>query len=239
VSPYRGQHFAEDGVAFQAEQFTGPIFGSGLFFGIKWKWMVIINLWDSGRNEFIFVLKYFLNKVNRFQMSISESIAGGVVSTKTRLLIFAFLLALLILMPFLIHSQWITGPTVNAALFIAAVILGPSRAILLGLMPSTIALGSGLLPFVLAPMVPFIMLGNVILVLAFYYLYKRNYFLALGVASFLKFAFLHQTVTWIMSRYLEQKFVGVLSVMMSWPQFFTAVVGGLVAYAFLKPIKKV
>ena len=172
-------------------------------------------------------------------MSIAESIARGVASTKIKLLIFALLLALLILMPFLIHSQWVTGPTVNAALFIAVVILGPMRAILLGLMPSTIALGSGLLPFVLAPMVPFIMLGNAIMVLTFYYLYKRNYFLALGVASFLKFAFLHQTVVWIMSRYLEQKLVGVLGIMMSWPQFFTALIGGLVAYAFLKPIKKV
>lgn len=172
-------------------------------------------------------------------MSVSESIEQGITSEKIRLLIFAIFLALLILMPFLFTSQWITGPTVNAALFIAAVILGPTQAMLLGLMPSTVALSAGLLPFVLAPMVPFIMLSNVILVLVFYYLYKKNYFVALSVSAFLKFAFLHQTVTWVMSRFLESKIVTTLGVMMSWPQFFTAIIGGLIAYAFLKQIKKV
>lgn len=172
-------------------------------------------------------------------MSVSESIAHGISSVKVRLLVFALFLALLILMPAFIHFQWVTGPTVNAILFIATVILGPVQAMLLGLMPSTIALTAGLLPFALAPMVPFIMLSNVILVLIFYYLYKRNYFLALGISAFVKFAFLHQTVYWVMSRYLEQKLVATLSIMMSWPQFFTAIIGGLVAYAFLKQIKKV
>ena len=172
-------------------------------------------------------------------MSVSEAIERGIAAEKVKVIIFAILLALLILMPFLIHLQWVTGPTVNAALFIATVILGPGRAILLGLMPSTVALSAGLLPFALAPMVPFIMLGNVILVLVFYYLYKKNYFVALGVSAFLKFAFLHQTVTWLMSRFLETKIVATLAVMMSWPQFFTAIIGGLVAYAFLRQIKKV
>lgn len=172
-------------------------------------------------------------------MSVSEAIERGITAEKVKVIIFAILLALLVLMPFLIHLQWITGPTVNAALFIATVILGPGRAILLGLMPSTVALSAGLLPFALAPMVPFIMLGNVIMILVFYYLYKRNYFVALSVSAFLKFAFLHQTVTWLMSRFLENKLVATLSVMMSWPQFFTAIIGGLVAYAFLKQIKKV
>jgi riboflavin transporter len=172
-------------------------------------------------------------------MSVSESIERGISSDKIRVLIFAILLALLIIMPFLIHLQWLTGPTVNAALFIATVILGPGRAILLGLMPSTVALSAGLLPFALAPMVPFIMLGNVIMILIFHFLYKKNYFLGLSVAAFLKFAFLHQTVTWLMSRFLANKLVATLSVMMSWPQFVTAIIGGLAAYAFLKQIKKV
>jgi hypothetical protein len=172
-------------------------------------------------------------------MSISQSIEQGIASEKIRMIIFAILLVLLMIVPFLIHSQWISGPTVNAALFIATVILGPSRAILLGLMPSTVALSSGLLPFALAPMVPFIMLGNVIMVLVFYYLYRRNYFFGLGVSAFVKFAFLHQTVMWLMSRWLNAKIVSQLAVMMSWPQFFTAIIGGIAAYAFLKQIKKV
>ena len=52
----------------------------------------------------------------------------------------------------------------NAVLIIAAVLLSPFEAVLIGLVPSAVALSSGLLPLALAPMVPFIMIGNAILV---------------------------------------------------------------------------
>lgn len=172
-------------------------------------------------------------------MIISKTLNHTLSLKKTKALLFALLLALMILMPALVHLQWITGPTVNAALFIATVIIGPMAGIMLGLMPSAIALGAGLLPIPLAPMVPFIMIGNALLVITFFYLFKRNYFAALGTAAFVKFLFLHQSVTWVMTRLVEGKIVSQLAIMMSWPQFFTALIGGIVAYAFLKPLKKV
>ncbi len=128
---------------------------------------------------------------------------------------------------------------VNAVLLVAAILIGPMEAVLLGLMPSTVALATGLLPLPLAPMVPFIMLGNAILIAVFYYLYRRNFFVAIGVAAFLKFAFLHQTVVWLMGRFLEENFVAKLAVMMSWPQFFTALIGGAIAYLILRGVNKV
>ena len=160
-------------------------------------------------------------------------------STQAKILLFAVLLGIVIIVPAFIHAQWITGPVVNATLLIVAVLIGPMEAVLIGLIPSTVALSAGLLPLPLAPMVPFIMLGNAILIAVFHYLYKKNFFVALGISAFLKFAFLHQTVVWLMSRMLDGKIVAKLAVMMSWPQFFTAVIGGVIAYGLLKGVKKV
>ena len=160
-------------------------------------------------------------------------------SYKVKILLFAAFLAILIIVPAFVHVQWVTGPMVNAVLLLALVLIGPMEAVLLGLMPSTVALSAGLLPLPLAPMVPFIMLGNAIFIAVFYYLYQKNFFLGLGVAAFLKFAFLHQTVVWLMSRFLEENFVAKLAVMMSWPQLFTAVIGGMIAYGILRGIRKI
>lgn len=129
----------------------------------------------------------------------------------------------------LFHSQPITGSIVNATLFIAVVLLGVESAILVGLIPSLIALSTGLLPIVLAPMIPFIMAGNAILILAFNYLRNKNYWLAIVSASFIKFLFLFS---------VSREISSTIAVMMSWPQLLTALTGGLIAYLFLKSIKK-
>ena len=57
---------------------------------------------------------------------------------KTKVIIFAFFLAISIILPAFIHVQWITGPIINAALLLAAVLIGPMEAVLLGLMPPSL-----------------------------------------------------------------------------------------------------
>jgi len=168
----------------------------------------------------------------------TKILTKGLSSAQSKILLFAGLLGLSIAVPAFIHIQWITGPMVNTALILATVLIGPMEAVLVGLMPSTIALVAGLLPLPLAPMVPFIMIGNAILVAVFHYLYKKHFLLAVGIAAFLKFAFLHESVTLIMSKLLKQEIVAKLAVMMSWPQLFTALIGGGVAYLILKGVKK-
>lgn len=160
-------------------------------------------------------------------------------SAKIRFLLFVLMLGIVAIVPVFVHIQWLTGPMVNAVLLISAVLIGPMEAVLLGLMPSTVALSAGLLPLPLAPMVPFIMLGNAILVAVFHYIYKKNFFAAIGAAALLKFAFLHFTVVWLMDGMLDGKLFAKLAVMMSWPQFFTAVIGGVIAYGLLRGLKKV
>lgn len=150
---------------------------------------------------------------------------------------FAALLSVASLAP-LFSQQAITGSIVNATLFVSVILLGRQNAILIGLLPSLISLSAGLLVFALAPMVPFIMAGNVILILIFHSLSKRKYWLGVISAAFLKFVFLASTSNMITGSFLKKEIAGQAAMMFSWPQLFTAMAGGLIAYLFLKSIKK-
>lgn len=159
-------------------------------------------------------------------------------SVPIRISIFLTLLTATVLAPLAIRSQAITGIFVNAALFAATVILGPAGAILLGLVPSIIAFASGTLPAPLAPMIPFIMLGNTILVVIFHYAGRKNVFLGIGLAAFLKFMLLYGAAYFLISEILPVKIAPALLAMMSWPQLFTALAGGLAAYTLLRGTKR-
>jgi len=137
------------------------------------------------------------------------------------------------------HSQIITGPIVNATLFLTVILLGTESAIMVGLVPSLIALSAGLLPPVLAPIVPFIMMGNTILILVFSYLRKGNFWAGIISASILKFLFLHYTIAVVINLLLKKEVASKVALMMSWPQLLTALVGGILAYLFLKSVKKI
>ena len=137
----------------------------------------------------------------------------------------------------LFHQQMITGPIVNATLFVATAVLGASGGILVGLIPSVVALSAGLLPPVLAPMIPFIMIGNTILVLTFHFLKERNYWQGVIIASILKFVFLYSLSSVVINLLLKKEVVAQVTLMMSWPQLLTALAGGCMAYAFVKWMK--
>lgn len=134
----------------------------------------------------------------------------------------------------LFHQQMITGPVVNATLFLAAIILGAKRGIFVGLIPSVIALSVGTLPPVLAPAVPYIMISNAILIAVFSLLRNKNYWLAVVAASFLKFIFLFSTSSIVISLLMKKELAGSVATMMSWPQLITALAGGFLAWMFLK-----
>ena len=151
---------------------------------------------------------------------------------------FMVLTVIAVVAPLLGHNQLITGPIVNATLFIAAALLGPQSAILVGLIPSAVALSFGLLPAVLAPMIPFIMISNTILILSFYALRQRNFGLGVFAASFLKFLFLITTSALVANLFVKQEIAQKAASMMSWPQFLTAGAGGVIAYFILKGIKR-
>ncbi len=156
------------------------------------------------------------------------------------LLKFIALLALATGVPFLgIHSQWIVGPIVNATLILAVFLVGVRGAVLIGLLPSTIALSTGLLPAVLAPVIPFIIISNTLLVLVIDYAKKyMAYFPVLFIAASAKYLFLFITSSFIIQGLLNSALASKVAIMMSWPQFATAVIGGLMAWGVLKAINQ-
>jgi len=150
---------------------------------------------------------------------------------------FAVLLAISVLAP-LFHFQPITGPTVNAVLFLAVLLLDVEWALMLCLLPSLIALSVGTLPVALTPMVPFIMTSNAILVISFYLLKRKNFALGVITASVLKFLFLFSTSYIVVNLISAKPIAAKAATMMSWPQLITALTGGLLVYLFIKILKK-
>ncbi len=156
-----------------------------------------------------------------------------------KILAFAIIAVFVGIVPTVVHNQWMTGPFINALLFLGCVLIGPMEAVVLGLVPSTVALSSGLLPLPLAPMIPFIMISNAILVAVFYYVNKMNFAVAVLISAFLKFLFLYSFSTFLAQNLLADTLLPKVAIMMSWPQFATALIGGIFAFAVLKFLKKV
>lgn len=150
---------------------------------------------------------------------------------------FLVLLGIALIVP-LFHQQMITGPIVNATLFLSTMILGVQFGIIVGLVPSVVALSVGLLPLALAPMIPFIMIANTILVLSFNALKNKNYWFGVIVSSFLKFGFLYFTNSIVINLLLKKEIAHQVAAMMGWPQLLTALVGGILAYLFMRFYKK-
>lgn len=157
---------------------------------------------------------------------------------KEKALIFSFLAFLTIFFPTFFHSQPITGSLVNMSLILAVFLIGLPGAVLLGIMPSIFALAFGLLPLALAPMVPFIIAGNVILIIVYRHLGKKNFGFAVITAAFCKFLFLYASVTLLLNFLPDKSQLLPLASMMGWAQFLTAFSGGILAFLVLFFLKK-
>jgi len=151
---------------------------------------------------------------------------------------FAALLGVVLIAP-IFHQQFITGSIVNAVLFLATIMLGWPAAVAIGTLPSLMAAGFGTLPSPLIPMIPFIITSNVILIVIFFLLKNKNYWLAAGSGAILKFLFLFATSTTLFTFLWPQKIAASMATMMSWPQLYTALLGSVVAFLALKMLKSI
>lgn len=151
---------------------------------------------------------------------------------------FGLLMSVAVFAP-LFHNQAITGPIVNAVLFISVFMTGVRGAVLIALIPSLIALSVGFLSLLLAPIVPFIMMSNIILVLSFAFLKQKNFWLAVILSSIFKFAFLFWVSSMVINLIIKKEIAVRAAVMMGWSQLITALAGGIIAYFLLKAIKKI
>lgn len=142
-------------------------------------------------------------------------------------------LSIALFLPSVIHQQAITGPIINAVLLLSSLLLGPSTAMMIGLIPSVVALSRGLLPAPLAPVVPFIMISNALYIFVFSQLKAKNFATAVVAASIIKFSLLHFVSQFLLASLLPSKFLTPAANMMSWPQLVTALAGGFIAWVII------
>ena len=165
---------------------------------------------------------------------------------KSRLVI---LLTITVILEMLGFPSPITGTLVNLMLIFTTLVLNPLAGIFLGVLTPMIALIRGQLPAVLYPLVPAIIIGNIIYVTIFSF-YRKRYFadtllfhsfwlwLSIIAGSFLKFLWLYFSVTKIFpllfSKTISDKIIAVLT----FPQLLTAISGGILAVIFYQLLQK-
>jgi len=172
------------------------------------------------------------------------------VNTKTRYFTrLAILLAFTLMVQMLGIPQPVTGPLINLVLILTVLLLDIKAAVLVGILTPLIALWRGQLPSILAPMVPFIMAGNAMLVILFGLgkkISKNSRFRLLfnlsgvAISSFIKFIIIYSSARLIIPLLFGIQFSEKILMMMALPQFITAIVGGIAAlgiYNFLSRLK--
>jgi predicted membrane protein len=144
-------------------------------------------------------------------------------------------LALVFQIGFTQFAQPAVGPLVNMTLLIAAVVVGSFPAIVIGCLTPLMAFVLGIMP--LFPLVPFIMIGNILLILSFN-LTRRAFskygeIIGVIVAALLKFAFLAISIRYLVTFFIE-KVPPKIVVAFTLPQLYTALIGGLLAIVIVK-----
>lgn len=176
---------------------------------------------------------------NENQIVAEAAVAGaGSRSLAVPIVQFIALLSVAVFAP-AINIQAVTGTLVNAALFIAAALLGAPAAILIGFIPSAVSSATGALAPALSAMVPFIILSNAALVAIFSRFRKKSYWKGAVAASFAKFAILSSVSTFVIGYFVPALPASKLAVMMSYPQLYTALSGALLAYVVLGAMKRI
>jgi hypothetical protein len=140
----------------------------------------------------------------------------------------AVLLALTIGFQALGLSQPITGPIVNAVLFVSTGITGGLSGTIIAAVTPWVAYVVGLNKF--APAVPVIMAGNVSLVLVFAALSRVNRYLAAGSAGVVKWLVMTVGIKYLVAQKLKvpAPVVTSLTIMQLWTALGGAVLGLLV-----------
>lgn len=159
----------------------------------------------------------------------------------------ALLIAVLITVQYITKpfGQIVTGSCVNTVLALAAIMFGGWVAVPVALISPFVAFLLGIGPAVLL-IVPLIALGNLCQVLVCSFLVKhlgRSLVYreaSIAVAAVAKFAVLYLGIVKLMVPLLASMDINnpALSVMFSWPQLITALIGGTLAVIISELLKK-
>jgi hypothetical protein len=97
----------------------------------------------------------------------------------------------------------------------------------------------------LAPVVPFIMIGNAIFILSIDYFYQatkkqlNGYWLGVIAGGALKYLFIYFNANLMINLLLKKSLATAVMQIVAWPQFATALAGGAIAFAILKWLKRI
>jgi hypothetical protein len=158
-----------------------------------------------------------------------------------------FFISLTIVLEMVGLPQPITGPIINMMLFLTVMILSRAGGITLGSLTPILAVLRGQLPAILVPFVPFIIIGNGILVIVYFYFNNNalpgpgpiksvRHWIGIGAAAVVKFSWLFISAKYVLPIIFGKSLPPIFITMMSLPQLFTALIGGILAtlvYQFL------
>jgi hypothetical protein len=143
-------------------------------------------------------------------------------------------------------GQLVTGSLVNLLLIVAVMICGLPSGIIVGLITPIAAKLFGIGP--LAPIIPFIMLGNAVIVTVWHFVSKMSFAnkyvvrcMTVASGAVCKFVTLYLGIVQLAVPYLlelQPKQAAVISGMFSVPQLFTALIGGGIAVLILPVLEK-
>lgn len=149
-------------------------------------------------------------------------------------------------------GQLVTGSFVNAVLAVTVLVAGLYSGITVALISPVLAYLLGIAPQILT--VPAIMAGNTVYILLLYFIAGKNcrnvvkQIIAWVVASATKFAVLYAIVVWLIcgvfaesllsSGVLKAPMLTALPATFSWPQLFTALIGGGTALLIAPVLRK-
>lgn len=145
-------------------------------------------------------------------------------------------------------SVYITGPAVNAVLILATLSVGLYSGLLIAVTAPIVAFFLGATPIMnLIPwMIPVIMVGNAIIVLAVWLLKNKSLIAGLLTGSVCKAAFLWLTVWYLILPLFQGNIpeakrtvmVATVKTTFSVTQLITALIGSAIAFAIWKPLQK-
>ncbi len=167
-------------------------------------------------------------------MRIISIVAEKVISLRV-VLTAAFFFAIFFI-PFL-GTQAVTGPVVNAILFLAVIFLGYQTALWFSIVPSLAALFVGLLPLPMIFFIPFIVTGNIIMITVFDY-FKNSFWSGVFLSATAKFVFLSLSAYILSTFFLTGQMALQITTLFGYHQLATAIVGGLIAYTIITILSK-
>lgn len=131
--------------------------------------------------------------------------------------------------------QYVTGPVVNTVLLVAAAVVGPVAAVLIGITTPWTALLLGTMKF--APAVPVIIAGNAVLVLVFWFFLRRSMYVGGALAAVVKYLVMTAGIKLLIASAVKVPAPMVLA--LTTTQLYTALGGAAIAILLLQatPIK--